>query len=139
MESIKKLEQAAKDCLKDLRTMESQVSIAEGNLAGLRANKDILTKEVTELGEKKMALIEFIGRAGLESQKELEAKNREIKTKEDALEALKYDLRAKIAQAEGARKDAEHAKFQSDAAKAQYDEQINALNEKARAVAEIYK
>lgn len=137
MESIKALEAAAKECLKDLRTIESRVSITEGNLRNMEASRDALKVEVSELGAKKAELMEFIGTAALEAQKENDARLRDIRIKEEALQADRANLKARVIQYDSARVDMERSKEQYDRLYAEYEARLADFNHKRQAAAEI--
>lgn len=139
MESIKKLEEAAKLCLKDLRAMESKISVSEGSLANLDANKAALTAEVEELGGKKAALMEYIGTAEMEFQKKVEARNREFTLKEESLNSERGAVKAELFGARAASADAENERRRYAALYEEYTARLKELDDKRAALSNILK
>ena len=134
MESIKRLEEAAKACIKDLREMDSKFSIKEGDIHGLESKKTDLEKEVHELQAKKAELVSFIGSAESNLKKEYEAKARDLSAKSDTLDGERGKIRGLEIQAEMARKEAYESKQQYDKLYKEYEQKLAEINQKREAV-----
>lgn len=139
MESIKKLEDAAKECLKDLRSIDSKVSIAEGRLSSFEAKGATLAAEVTDLETKKAAILSFIGSVEANSRRAQEDKIADLRAKESQLDNERADLKAKQYQADEARRTADEMKAKFDALFREYQAKSEELNQKKEQLSHILK
>jgi len=134
MESLKRLEEVAKECLKDLKAIDSKVSVAEGNLSFLESKKASLTAEVAALEGKKAAIQEAIGTAEIESKRKIDDRVRELRLKEEQVTADRAELKTRLFQAEQARADADAAKEKYATLYSEYLGKLQELESKKQAI-----
>ena len=134
MESIKRLEEAAKACIKDLREQESKYSIKEGDIHGLETKKQALDKEIHDLQAKKAELVSFLGMAKSNLDKEHEAKLREHRAKNDALDTERGKIKSLEVQAEMSKKASDESKEKYDKLYKEYEKKLDDINQKREAV-----
>lgn len=139
METIKRLEEAAKTCLADLKAIESKVSITEGNLAFLESKKGTLSSEIADLEIKKTAIMESVGTIEKDARTQIDAKLNEIKAKEDSLLKDRADLKTKLFQADSVSEEATQSKDKYTALYAEYLEKVKDLDDKKNAVMNALK
>lgn len=139
MEAIKRMEEAIKSGLKELREMDSKYSIKEGDIHGLEAKKSTLEKEVTELQAKKAELVSFLGMAKSNLDKEHEAKLRDLKVKSDVLDTERGKIKGLEVQAEMSKKASDESKEKYDELYKEYEKKVSELNQKREAVLKALK
>lgn len=134
MESLKKLEDAAKECLKDLKAIDSKVSITEGNLAFLESKKIKLTAEISDLEGKKASVMESVGTVEKEAREKIDAGVRELRLKEDQLIADRAALKTKLYEAESSKVQSDEAREKYTAAYAECLVATKEMEEKKQAI-----
>ncbi len=139
METIKKLEEAAKNCLSDLKSIESKISVSEGRLDFLNAAKIKLAAEVSEMEAKKTAILESTTRAEMESKRGIEDRLAALKLKEENIQNEMANWKIKSFQAESERSEAQEARLKYEKLYVDYMARYEELNQKKLAVADILK
>lgn len=139
METIKRLEEAAKSCLADLKGIESKVSATEGNLAFLDAKKAKLGAEIADLEAKKNAVMDSVGALEKDARANIDDRLNEIKAKEAELLKDRADLKTKIYQTDAATTEADAAKERYTALYAECLEKVKDLEERKVAVMNALK
>lgn len=134
MESLKKLEEVAKECLRDIKAIDSKISVAEGNLAFLESKKTSLSAEIADLEAKKVAVQQSVGTIELESRRQIDDRMREIKLKEEQLVSERADLKTKLFQADGSKNEAEKAREKYAAAYLEYSDKAQELENKIQSI-----
>lgn len=134
MESLKKLEQVIKDCLGEIKAVDSKVSISEGNLAFLESKKIALNAEISDLETKKTAVQESVGSIEREARNRIDDQTRELRLKEELVLADRADLKTRIYQADAAKTEAEAAKEKYAKLYAEYLIKAQELDEKKQAI-----
>lgn len=134
MESLKRLEEIAKECLKDIKAIDSKVSVAEGNLAFLESKKTSLSAEISDLESKKSAVQQSIGTLEIESRKKIDESMREIKFREEHLTSERADLKTKLYQADSARAEAETAREKYAALYLEYLDKSQEIEDKIQSI-----
>lgn len=139
MESLKKLKDAADECLRDWKAIESKISVSDGNLAFLNSKKGSLTAEIADLETKKTSIMDTVGALEREAQKRIDAKLQEIKTKEDQMAVERADLKTKQFQADSAKTDSDQARDKYSALYAEFQTKLQELADKKQAVMDALK
>lgn len=134
MESLKRLEEVAKECLKELKSMDSKVSITEGNLAFLESKKIAVTTEIADLEAKKTAVMASIGTAEREARDQIDTRVRELRLKEEQFLADRANLKTKTYELESAKTEAEAAREKYAALYAEYLTKAQEMEDKKQAI-----
>lgn len=139
METIKKLAEAAKLCLDDLKSISSKVSITEGNLANLLAKKSTVELDISRLEEKKAAIQDAVGTLEKNARADIEVRMQAISARESEILAERADLKTKLIQASAAREESEKAIKRYTELYNEYLAKAQELGEKQRAVMAAFK
>lgn len=134
MESLIKLADIAKQAIGDLKSIDSIISVKEGNIAFLESKRVALAAAITELEAKKATILDFVGTMEKTAREAIEVKLREIQAKEEQLAAEHADLKAKSFQADGAKEDAIKEKERYAALYAEYSIKVQEIEDKKQAV-----
>lgn len=102
METIKKLAEAAKICLDDLKSIDSKVSVIEGNLAFLASKKATLTAEIEDLEKKKAVVQDACGTLEKNARTDIELRLQAISAREGEILSERATLKTKLLAADGA-------------------------------------
>lgn len=102
METIKKLAEAAKICLDDLKSIDSKVSVTEGNLAFLASKKATLTSEIEDLEKKKSVVQDACGTLEKNARADIELRLQAISAREGEILSERAMLKTKLLAADGA-------------------------------------
>lgn len=130
MDSIKKLVDAAKECMSDLRSMESKLSVAQGNISSYESQAAEIKKEIDKLNKKKAELVSFLRDEEERQKKEHEAKIKELDLKSDALDKERGAARIKENHAAEALKSATNEKLNYMRLSNEMEQKIKEINEK---------
>lgn len=139
MESLKKLKDVAEECIRDLKSIDSKISVSEGNLAFLESKRATLTTEIATLETKKAAVMDAVGTLEKDARNGIEARMQEIKAKEDSLATDRADLKVKLFQSDSAKADADKEREKYSVLYAEYLTKVQDLDEKKTALANVLK
>lgn len=139
METIKKLKDAAEECIRDLKSIDSKISVSEGRLEFLQAKVIGLNTEIADLETKKAAVMDAVGTFEKDARNKIEDRLREIRAKEESLTADRADVKTKIFQADAAKADSDQAKEKYSALYAEYLTKVAEIDEKRQALANVLK
>lgn len=139
MESIEKLANAAKECLSDLKTVESRISILDGKLSFLQSQKVALSAEIADMEARKTAILQETSRIEAESKQTVDGRIAAAKAKEAQVLEDAAMLKTKLFQADSAKADAESEKEKYASLYAEYLIKVQELDDKKQAVLQALK